>query len=44
MRHKFIGVEPKGVDAAERSQRSGPESTRRKVIGVKPEYVEPELT
>jgi hypothetical protein len=44
MRHKVIGVEPKGVDTAEQSRRGGPKSTRCKVIGVEPEYVEPELT
>jgi hypothetical protein len=42
-RHKVIGVEPKGVDAAEQSRCSEPESARRKVIGVELEYVKPKL-
>jgi hypothetical protein len=34
MLHKVIGVGPEGVDAADRSRRGGPESTRHKVISV----------
>jgi hypothetical protein len=44
MLHKVIGVTLKGVDAAERSRRGGPESTRREVFGVELEYVEPKST